>query len=779
MRSFINSSIQCGRQTASRIACLLEIVLCIVNVGAVFYITRYLFAMNSLFVFFDRDARSVLAFIGERRRFSSAMLGVGSDPVIGLGNISYPLNPDWFLSYLLTATNAGDLHDGPLAFAIGATELFAATALCARAIGFAVGPAFAAGWVITLLTWPLFGMPIIVSLWGFMFPHNAEIVAVSMLTALAALEVGRKPVWLSALFTTGFFLGITYIILALPTPLILCLPIMMIFAVTQFSFGTDARGRLTILVWWAALGLAVLAAGYVYYLAGLLSYTAIGFFPDMNMRPETSLFSGHASMLFLPPPISVNAWSLKIIFTPERTFLLGGLAGNAMMAWLGSSRQRRVGLAVIITEFVLISMWIVHFFTGFWIGSSIWYFEVFLFPFFAMGCCYIPIALFSRLWRVVQSSRPPLIWQRMPSFLNILLVAVLPGIVLAYAFTNGPAIKRANQESWLVKWGASYPESQTEITRFLKSEIGLVPGQPFRGRSATMLGFILPKERSTERISQLDYFPLFATGNLHNGPGLWQDDIPTLMEYNPYMTPAYFAFMRRFFTEASDKVGRNMVVMRRIDPRMLKLLGVRFLLTDARIGGAEIRMRMQIPTTPREDRVRLGLSELELEHFDIYLYELTDVNLGQFSPTRFKVIPDAAKILAALSDSSLDLEKTVIVDQPLRDGLTTATLKTFSVDRDGYRIRAVSDGPAMLLLPIEFSRCLGVSSRSAGLPRLFRADLLLTGILFENELDTDISFYSGPFSNSRCRLDDFADANRLDMRNAFKEFPEYGALGLR
>jgi len=776
MRSFINSSIQRGRQIASRSTCLLEVVLYTVNVGAVFYITRYLFAMNSLFVFFNRDPRSLLAFIGERRRFSSAMLGVGSDPVIGLGNISYPLNPDWFLSYLLTATNTGDLHDGPLAFAIAATVLFAATGLCARAIGFAAGPAFAAAWLITLLTWQLFGMPIILTLW-FLYPDFAELAAVSMLTALAALEVGRKPVWLSALFTTGFFLGITYIIHANPLALTYCLPIVMIFAVTQFLFGTDARGRLTILVWWAAVGLAFLAAGYVYYLAGLLTYTAIGFFPDINKRGITSLFSGSASMLFWPPPISVSAWSLQIIFTPERTFLLGGLAGNAMMAWLGSSRQRRVGLAVIITEFMLISIWVVNLFTNFWIASSIWYFEIFLFPFFAMGWCYIPVTLFSRLWRVVRSSRLPLVWLRMPSSLNILLLAVLPGIVLAYAFTKGPAIKQANQESWLLKWGAPYPESQTEITRFLKSEIGLVPGQPFRGRSATMLGFTLLKERRISKIFNFYYFPLFATGNLHDGPGLWQDDIPTLMEYNPLMTPAYFAVIRRFFTEASDEVGRNMVLMRRVEPRMLKVLGVRFLLTDARIDGAQLRMRMQI-STPREDRVRLDLSELELEHFDIYLYELTDVNVGQFSPTRFKVIPDAAKTLAALSDSSLALEKTAIVDQPLRDGLTTATLKTFSVDRDRYRVRAVSDGPAMLLLPIEFSRCLRVSSRSAGvLPRLFRADLLLTGILFEDELDADISFYSGPFSNSRCRLDDFADANRLDMRNAFKEFPEYGALG--
>jgi len=209
------------------------------------------------------------------------------------------------------------------------------------------------------------------------------------------------------------------------------------------------------------------------------------------------------------------------------------------------------------------------------------------------------------------------------------------------------------------------------------------------------------------------------------------------------------------------------------------VLGVRFLLTDARIDGAQLRMRMRIPT-PREDRVRLGMSELEVDHFDIYLYEFTNVNMGQFSPTRFKVIPDAGNILAELSDSSLALDEVIIVDRPLPGGLTSATLKAFTVDRDHYRVRAVSEGPAVLLLPIEFSRCLSVTSRSTGmLPELFRADLLLTGILFDSELDAEISFHSGPFSNSRCRLDDLADANRLDMRNAFKAFPDYAVLGLR
>jgi len=77
-------------------------------------------------------------------------------------------------------------------------------------------------------------------------------------------------------------------------------------------------------------------------------------------------------------------------------------------------------------------------------------------------------------------------------------------------------------------------------------------------------------------------------------------------------------------------------------------------------------------------------------------------------------------------------------------------------------------------LPVEFSRCLNLAG---GTPRLFRADLLLTGVLFERQLDARISF--GPFHNSRCRLDDLADSNRVAMRNAFQDRPAFGVFGPR
>jgi len=70
-----------------------------------------------------------------------------------------------------------------------------------------------------------------------------------------------------------------------------------------------------------------------------------------------------------------------------------------------------------------------------------------------------------------------------------------------------------------------------------------------------------------------------------------------------------------------------------------------------------------------------------------------------------------------------------------------------------------------------------VSRRGGRHARLFRADLLLTGVLFERQLDARISF--GPFHNSRCRLDDLADSNRVAMHNTFQDRPAFGVFGPR
>src|SRR5262249_50776739 len=162
------------------------------------------------------------------------------------------------------------------------------------------------------------------------------------------------------------------------------------------------------------------------------------------------------------------------------------------------------------------------------------------------------------------------------------------------------------------------------------------------------------------------------------------------------------------------------------DLPILKLIGVRFVITDLPITGANLRAQIPIPVSPEARRL-LGFADHKLDNFDLFLYELDGVNLGQFSPTETKLAVDANQTLTSLSDSKLNLEHTVVVGESMPDLLTSASLELFALGRHQYRLRASSAGRSILILPIEFSRCLKIADAAGGMPRLFRADLLLTG----------------------------------------------------
>ena len=747
----------------------LEAALWIVNIATVFFAARYLFEMNSRAIFFGWDPQSMLAFLGERHRFSDIVFGVGSDPVIGLGNIAYPVNAIWFPSLLLSKSPSGDIN-GPLAFAIGATELFVATVLCGRVNGFAIGPSVGAGWLVTLTTWQLFGMPAIVTIW-FFYPNHAEVVAVSVIAVSAALHLGEGPVRRSIVLAGVIFLCLTHILLADPTSLILALPVLGMFSAARLLLSSEHRERLTIILCWAAIGLFAVVLNYVHYLAGLLTYTAAGQFPDLSKRAAT-LYNGQVS-LFLWTPIS--ALSTSSIFTPERMMVGGGLIGSLGALWLGSPRQRRLALGAALAEAGFLAIGISNYWLDYWFGPSIWYFELYLFPYFALCICLLLLIPPIIAWRIAVQWLSLVGHRRIVTYANVALAVTLPLAVATKAWTAGPTVQAESEKNDAFWIASPYPQPESAITRILKAEIKLVPGQKFRGRVAVMVGRIFPQEREWQRYSLVHYFAQIATGNLHDGPGLWQDDVPTLGEYNTLMTPAYFTFLRGLLSDPHDIQIRNYVGLRHVDPRILKAVGVRFVITDLAISGATLRVRLPIPVSLKARRW-LGFANRDFDGFDLYLYEFDGVNLGQFSPTETKVAADANQTLTYLSDGTLALDRTVIIGESIPGPFTAAKLESFTVGRDHYRLRATSVGRSILLLPFEFSRCLKISDAAGGMPRLFRADLLLTGVVFERQLDARISFHTGPFLNSRCRLDDLADSNRMAMRNAFQDRPAFGVL---
>ena len=81
-------------------------------------------------------------------------------------------------------------------------------------------------------------------------------------------------------------------------------------------------------------------------------------------------------------------------------------------------------------------------------------------------------------------------------------------------------------------------------------------------------------------------------------------------------------------------------------------------------------------------------------------------------------------------------------------------------ERGAIRVRAKSAGSSILLLPLQFSRCLSVQAPARG--RVLRANLVQTAILFSGDLDARIGLGYSIFRTA-CRKDDLADLPKLGI----------------
>jgi hypothetical protein len=386
-------------------------------------------------------------------------------------------------------------------------------------------------------------------------------------------------------------------------------------------------------------------------------------------------------------------------------------------------------------------------------------YEMMLVPYFALCICFIAFLPARLLWHIIRDCFSSLKYRSVPQIVDGAVAVVLPLSIGLYAAAIGPNVREESQRYVGFAIASAFPQPETPITRILKAEARLVPGKPFRGRVASIWGRS-PAVLNRGAAGLAQYFSQLATGNLHDGPGLSQDDIPIWTEYNRLMTPVRFVFQNA-------------------DLRMMKSAGVRFVITDAPMQPcgdasplcpttpkeAKLRAELTIPTPPSAQQQLLFSSQPAFESFQLYLYELENPNLGQFSPIEVKQVEDARSVREALVNPIWELDHTVFGVIPGVGPFQKASLESFTIARDGYKVRAQSEGSAILLLPIEFSRCLTVRSRVDGPPpRLFRADLVLTGVLFDHRLDADISFHVGPGEASRCRLQDAGDAERMQLR---------------
>jgi hypothetical protein len=730
-----------------------------VNFVVFFVLSFIVFRRNNEFLFYGIDGRFETTLIQQFFQFSPSLFGFAGDALRGLGNMAFPVNPYWIPGYILAITWPNEYWNFALTYAINSSELFIAAYVIARLIQLPSLVGILAAWITPLVIMPYFGFGLVPHT-AAAFPHYGTLLAATSILAAILAAVNPRTHLHSMLWALIFVGCVGYLVAIAPAVLMLGAPLIAVVIIVSLISAKTRRELVLKSLTFGLIAVTCLAA-YGPYLAGLFLDTAANFFRGLSVRPA---ILQEVSMIF---------WAQ---FPAGRILIIGGMTGALIIARFGNGRMQTTAIGLLVTESLLLGIGVLQFVWPFWFGPALWYFEGFLYLYFAI---FFIAGLYTvaRLFGLSLVAFVPLLKIHPSAFASSLtwhvvgfsIAAVATAFVLSRG-TTGTA-------------GPGYipiVQAETAITKILKDEISLKSERQFRGRVADFVGRSLPENNNFNIWNFLRFFALRSTGNMHVGPGLWQDAIPTLTEYSPHMTPAYFAFIRRFFTLADDIQTRNLVQMRNIEPRLLAATGVRFVVTDAEFEGAAL-LRTQIPIQVSDSLMSefYAPEEFRNHKFALHLYEIPAPNVGDYSPTVALLVKDAAKALNLLGSSAFDPKHTVVTHEAIADDLKPAKLQQFSVGRGHFRVRATSPGRSLLLLPIEFSSCLRITNVGANpdsgqnAPRLIRADLLLTGLLFRRSVDVTVGYFTGPFSNSFCRLKDRKEFQALAISNAFGDRPEF------
>jgi hypothetical protein len=296
--------------------------------------------------------------------------------------------------------------------------------------------------------------------------------------------------------------------------------------------------------------------------------------------------------------------------------------------------------------------------------------------------------------------------------------------------------------------------NQGPIVDYLQQHIGLKPGSEFRGYASTFLGAPDGLVRKlTNTAGDMTWGAYVAArdilfdrfGNSFQSTDLWNNDIPTFEEYGQWVSKQMYYFNRDLL--AQPNVFPNNLYVYVFKPLLLRALGVRFVIADGTLTGPSI------------ERV---MTESGQAGVTVNLYEIKGANLGQFSPTQVTWKPDYGTAVAALRDQG-DLEnRVVLLGAPEGlPALVTASRYRLVAIRDGYRLTASARGWAIVVPPVQFSHCWQIESANktsdnTDLPRVLRANIIQTGILFKQDIDVRLRFDFEPWKAS-CRLQDARD----------------------
>jgi hypothetical protein len=631
----------------------------------------------------------------------------------GIGDIFIPINFRWFPSFIAAAYFGGGVTSKVVTYGVMVVELSTAIWFFGRSLGVSRRVTIAAALFTCLIDFPFYGAGLIYSSLP-LAPQLETYIACALTMAAAFLRFGRRS-WLADLpFALVILALLCWLMLASTTAIVLAGPFLLVCGISAILAAEDRADRLRkIGLFFAATALMVCGPGI--YLGGLLFDTAAAMFPRELVNDRATFY--FASILFHWDSIG-PAGPLLVVFA---------MAGAVLAIFDRKRRTLRMFAITLLTYFVTrIAFAVLTIVFDFWRGPSPLYFEFFVIPLYAVFAAFF----FARLF---EFARRETAWRVPEKLLDLGLVGGAVVLAITFAATSSSP-----------DYYFHFPERPNAFTELIARESGMHPVAEFRGRTANMTGRAIDRKIVWTDLHNLDGRIWQATGNDMRLAGLHQFGIPGLFQYGPTMTPSFYVVTSRLLALPGDKQQRNVSVLRNIKPRILGMLGVRFVVTDAPFDGA-VTLRERMPYAG-------GM---------LYLYEIAHPNLGDYSPTLVTNAPAAGAIVDRLAAPDFDAAHEVLADLPGDvGGLVSAQNVRVAFDGISLRVTADSAGRSIIMLPLEFSRCLAASG-AAGAPSLFRANLVETGVLFSGRLDAILTLRTGLFFRPWCRLLDYFDVRTL------------------
>lgn len=667
----------------------------------------FAFSHNPGRLFIGNDGPMVLSLAREQLLFHGISPNLHSNFLQGVGNLSFPANLSFMPGFWLPFMTADGQFFPAAIYTWFACMMFVTVLLVGWNYRLPRGTTYAAAWLLTILMFPYMG-----NYFAIYAVTASSPLFVWYMFAAAVGDIGVQRMgagnWRQMVFyALVLLLGIFLMIAASPAATILIAPMLAVsFTIACWRAPRHVRQKKLL---GAVLVLALCAAlGWVEYVLGLLLYSSSGFFMH-ELADSYAPSAEFASILF-------QGHIIDRAFGPV-LFILGG--AGAGMALYKKNEALRIPACITLAGQVLHAVIGAGLLTlsGGWTGPPPIYSEMMFFALYAWFAMYL-LATFigahaTRL-RIVGA----------PVFVGILSIVLL----------TQPAVRERHMlQSYAM------PPASSPLIQLLNKETAALPDAAFSGRVASVLpGGLKSQVRYAYQMN-------VAARNDYQTTGLWLYNIPTLHEYNQTITPAFYRLVRDFLTLPNDRQNRSLTNFSYIDTRILAMLGVRFLLTfDAQRDGLIHRGTLELP----------GIRPLSV-------LELPEANTRGIAAARIlhaSSVQEASKIMHEKDFSLSD----AILFEPLPETTFVPVQKSsITLEQGNYRIRAESTGNSLLIVPVEYSRCLTITPLSGKKPRTVRVNIALTGLVFEHNMDILLAAHVGPFLHPRCRLQDYTDFKHI------------------